>query len=287
VTALPDPATFLSGESGHVAGVRQRTWRTVGDRALEVVQRLQRVGPALDRLAAATPVRDVLVLSVYRPSSRLPDALAELGRTRHRVEVVVGSMADADPALAAPTRLTHLRGGKFENLNALLESRSGSIPDWTLVVDDDIDLPPRFLDHFLALIEHYDLQLAQPAQTLMSHAAWRVTRRRPASLLRRTRFVEIGPLTAFARVAANRLIPFPALRYGWGLELHWSAVGEAEGWRLGVVDAVPVRHETAPVAGTYSRDAAVAEAQRLLADRPYLPSAAARDVLSRHRRPDW
>ena len=97
----------------------------------------------------------------------------------------------------------------------------------------------RFLDRFVAVLEAFGLDLAQPAQTLRSHSAWKVTRRRPASLVRETRFVEIGPVTAFSRRAAAELLPFPELRYGWGLDLHWAAVAGRRGWRLGVVDALP------------------------------------------------
>ena len=96
--------------------------------------------------------------------------------------------------------------------------------------------------------EAFELDLAQPAQTLRSHSAWKVTRRRPASLVRETRFVEIGPVTAFGRAAAAELLPFPELRYGWGLDLHWAALAAERGWRLGVVDALPVRHEFGLVA---------------------------------------
>ena len=51
--------------------------------------------------------------------------------------------------------------------------------------------------------------------------------------MRETRFVEIGPVTAFGRAAAAELLPFPELRYGWGLDLHWAAVAAERGWRLG------------------------------------------------------
>ena len=111
-----------------------------------------------------------------------------------------------------------------------------------------------------------------------------MTRRRPASLVRETRFVEIGPVTAFSRRAAAELLPFPELRYGWGLDLHWAAIAARRGWRLGVVDALPVRHESGVVADAYPREAAEAEAARFLADRPYLPSAQAGEVVAVHRR---
>ena len=153
-----------------------------------------------------------------------------------------------------------------------------------LVVDDDVRLPRAFLDRFVAVCEAFGLDLAQPAQTLRSHSAWKVTRRRPASLVRETRFVEIGPVTAFSRRAAAELLPFPELRYGWGLDLHWAALAGQRGWRLGVVDALPVRHESGLVAAAYPREEAEAEAARFLADRPYLASARAHEVLAVHRR---
>ena len=80
---------------------------------------------------------------------------------------------------------------------------------------------------------------------MRSHAAWRVTRRRPLSLARRTDFVEIGPVTIFSRRAAAELTPFPELRFGWGLDNHWGALARERGWRLGILDALPVRHECA------------------------------------------
>jgi hypothetical protein len=111
-----------------------------------------------------------------------------------------------------------------------------------------------------------------------------VTRRRPASLVRETRFVEIGPLTAFGRRAAAELLPFPELRYGWGLDLHWAALAEQRGWRLGVVDATPVRHEFATIGSAYPRAEAEAEAADFLAPRPHLPASRAAEVVAVHRR---
>jgi hypothetical protein len=102
--------------------------------------------------------------------------------------------------------------------------------------------------------------------------------------VRETRFVEIGPLTAFGRRAAAELLPFPELRYGWGLDLHWAALAAERGWRLGVVDATPVRHELATVGSAYPRDGAEAEAADFLASRPHLPASRAGEVLAVHRR---
>ena len=288
--AGPDPSRFLSGTLGSPGGRRRRLARRLADRALDA--QLARAARRLDQLAAQPPERDVVVCSVYRgDGGLLPAAVDELRATRHRLTLALGSMGEAAPALAAHTVATGLSGGKFENLNALMRSehvREVLRPTadrgrrWTIVVDDDVALPARFLDRMIGVCEHFDLALAQPAQSLASHAAWPVTRRRRAHLLRESRFVEIGPVTVFRSDALETLAPFPPLRYGWGLDLHWAALAEQHGWRLGIVDALPVRHEHAGVAGTYSSQDAIAEARRFLAEHPYLEADAVLQTVRSH-----
>ena len=280
---LPDPSSFLSGDAGDVTDPWRRAKRSAGEvayTALDTVAGTRRRSARLAREVRA-PL-EILVIGVYRPDSLIADALPPLHSDRHNVRIALGSAAAADPRLAEHTVAEGLTGGKFENLNRVLETQQGAA-DWTLVVDDDVGLPGAFLDRFVAVCEVFGLDLAQPAQTLRSHSAWKVTRRRPASLVRETRFVEIGPVTAFSRRAAGELLPFPNLRYGWGLDLHWAALAGQRGWRLGVVDALPVRHESGLVAAAYPREEAEAEAARFLADRPYLPSVRAGEVLAVHR----
>lgn len=228
-------------------------------------------------------------MCVYRSRSELAARAAEeLRHSRHRVRLAFGSMGRARGGLEAHTLATGLSGGKLQNLNeiwALAQPPGWPAPDWVVAIDDDIVLPERFLDRFLAVCEAFHLKLAQPAQTRRSHAAWRVTRRRAGSLARETRFVEIGPVTAFAREAARELVPFPDLRYGWGLDSHWGALADERGWRLGVVDAVPVRHEHRPVSADYPHAEAVAEARRFLAGRPHLRAEQAQETLRVHRDP--
>jgi hypothetical protein len=276
---------FLSGDAGDVSHPWRRAKRTLGDAAFGAVDRFVLTRARVDRLDRAQPRLRVLVTGVYRAGSLLPDALERLRSERHDVSFGLGALGAADPGLAGETVVDGLERGKFENLNLALKA-VGHAPDldWILVVDDDVRLPPRFLDRFLALCERFGLDLAQPAQSQRSHSAWRVTRRRPASLVRETRFVEIGPVTAFGRRAAATLLPFPELRYGWGLDLHWGALAAEHGWRVGIVDATPVRHESAPVGSAYPRDDAEAEAAGFLASRPYLPADRAGEVLAVHRR---
>jgi hypothetical protein len=280
VTRLPDPETFLSGEHGEVGG-RRGALRRAADSALDRWLAASGTLRAIDAAADRIPPRKVLLASVYRPpGDRLAAALPALTSDRHDVRLALGSTG---AATLPDTHAQDLAAGKFDNLNTLIGPATET-PDWTLVVDDDVVLPPRFLDRMIALAELFGLALAQPAQSLGSHAAWRVARRRPRSILRETRFVEIGPVTLFRRDAAGELMPFPPLRYGWGLDLAWAATALERGWRLGIADALAVRHEAATVGSAYSADAAIAEAQQFLAERQYLSSAAAQETLATHRR---
>ena len=173
--------------------------------------------------------------------------------------------------------------GKFENLNELLLQHPPRGHDWLLVVDDDVSLPRGFLDSFVFLAERFGLQLAQPAHRHRSHAAWPITRRRRGSVLRETSFVEIGPVFAFQATTFGQLLPFPPLRFGWGLDVHWSALARERGWRSGIVDATPIRHGLRPVASSYDRRAAVEEARSFLADHPYVPARDVQRTLATHR----
>ncbi|MBI5105976.1 MAG: glycosyltransferase [Solirubrobacterales bacterium] len=251
----PRPAggeDFLSGHSGIVAGRRGRLLRwqdaLLDARTWRRRRRLRHV---------VVPRRRVLVVGVERTDvpSWMDAARAELHRSRHEVLVDVA---------AAGTL------GKFENLNLLLARHDLGAYDWVLVVDDDVALPAGFLDAFLACCEAGDLKLAQPAHRRHSHAAWPVTRRVSGDDWRETTFVEIGPVTAFHRDTFGVLLPFPALRMGWGLDAHWSAVARDRGWRIGVVDATPVGHTLRATAEGYPREAAAAEARAFLADKAYV-----------------
>ena len=53
--APPEPEEFLSGETGHVAGIRRTLSRTIGDALLDL--RARTAARALDRLAATVPQR--------------------------------------------------------------------------------------------------------------------------------------------------------------------------------------------------------------------------------------
>ncbi len=145
-------------------------------------------------------------------------------------------------------------------------------------------LPRGFLGGFLFLAERYGLRLAAPAHRVRSHAAWRITRRRPGSVLRETAFIEIGPVTALHRDTYAALLPFPPVGMGWGLDAHWSWLARERGWRIGIVDLLPIAHRAASAGAAYSRDDAVAGARAFLAEHPYLPVGESQRTLAVHHR---
>jgi GT2 family glycosyltransferase len=254
---------YLSGQSG-ILGRRALVAGRVRDAAADLVTLRQT--RAVRRAARAAPRRHVLVAGVARPEhAPITQAIrAELERSRHHVALHLGPGTPGQ--------------GKWANLRDTLTVHAPRHADWLLIVDDDVILPAGFLDAFVLVAERFGLQLAQPAHAFASHAAWPVTRRRPGTLARRTRFVEIGPLTAIHADAFATLLPLPDLKMGWGLDAHWSAAAAAAGLRLGVVDATPIRH-LRPIAATYPRAAAEEEAARFLASRPYVTRAEAAETL--------
>ena len=258
---------YLSGRSGTLGRRGLIAGRLRDLRASVPTARTRR---RLAKAARQEPARRVLVLSVVRPqhARAVAEAGRELGLSHH--DVLVQLVPPAEGA------------GKWANLNAALLADPPRDLDWLLIIDDDVELPRDFLDVFISLAERHGFRLAQPVHAFASHAAWEVTRRRPGLTARRTRFVEIGPVTAIRAAAFDALLPFPDLQMGWGLDAHWGALAAQRGWKVGVIDALPIRH-TRPVAASYPRDAALAEADRFLAGKPYVTRGQAAEVLEEYR----
>jgi hypothetical protein len=261
---------FLSGTSGQVWGIRATSRALVADAACDAAALISLAPWRVRRAAATWPRRRVLVLAVERENAPniLAAARAELLSSHQEVRFESSSVGGR---------------GKFENLDRLLERVPADGFDWLLVLDDDVALPHGFLDAFVFLTERFDLAIAQPAHRWRSHAAWNVTRRRPFSVVRETGFVEIGPVCALRADTFETLLPFPPLRFGWGLDAHWSALARSRGWRQGVVDATPIRHGLRRIASSYDPADAIDEGRAFLADRPYTPTAQANRTLVTHR----
>jgi hypothetical protein len=91
-------------------------------------------------------------------------------------------------------------------------------------------------------------------------------------------------VTAFSAPVADVLLPFPPLRMGWGLDAHWGALALEHGWRLGVVDATPIRHSSRVTAAAYDRAEALEELKAFLEHRPWIDRKTANSVIEIHRR---
>lgn len=220
----------------------------------------------------------VLVLGVYladRPNLA-PEISVELARaTRWQVEqrwVALGR-SPVPAALAPVTTWTTVQPTpKFEVLNRLLrEEGAPDRFDYIVVSDDDITLPAGFLDAYLALVEQYDLALAQPARTHDSYIDHRFVEQLDGLDARWTRFVEIGPLFSIRRDALARLAPFdPSSPMGWGYDFVWPVVMEEAGLHMGIVDATPVSHSLRKPVANYDYGTANQAMKDFLAAHPHL-----------------
>lgn len=251
----PQGPDFFASEWGLARQYKTRYPRTARllDRAYD--GRLAS-SPAFARIrseGARRPARDILVVGVESPNrpGEMSRVAAALTSGRHRTAVSVIPMADR---------------GKFANVDAAIAAAPAPIGqfDWLVIADDDISFAPGFLDDFITAAEAADLAIAQPAHRFDSYCNYRLTHRRWGSLVRRTGFVEIGPLTALRRDTFADLIPFPDSRWCYGIDVYWAAMAQARGWKIGVVDATPISHMR-PVATAYDSARAVAEGREMLA----------------------
>jgi hypothetical protein len=202
---------------------------------------------------SAAPVQKVLIAGVEVPgrAARLADITRRMANSRHTVDISTvrmrpqGKFANVDEAIAAaPHPLSHY--------------------DWLVITDDDVALPANFLDDYLALASEADLSVSQPAHRFASFASYQITRRVFGSLVRSTRFVEIGPITVLRANTFKDLVPFPPSRWCYGIDLVWSETARRRGWRMGVVDGTAIRHLN-PVARSYDSSPAFAEGREMLA----------------------
>ena len=202
--------------------------------------------------ADQSPKYRVLIVGVEVPSraGQLGKIAERMSKSRHDVDVSILPMKPQ---------------GKFANVDEAISKapRPLSDYDWLVITDDDVAFREGFLDSYLALAGAAELDISQPAHRFASYASYQLTRRRYGSLVRSSRFIEIGPITVLAARTFNQLIPFPSSRWCYGIDLLWSALTMRNDWRMGVVDAAPIRH-LSPVAQSYDKSEAFAEGKRLL-----------------------
>jgi hypothetical protein len=141
-------------------------------------------------------------------------------------------------------------GPRVQLLNRLWNRAAAAHPERVLVCDDDVRFERGDLGRFLQLAAVADLHIAQPAHVAGSHTSHAITRRARLSRVRRTSFVELGPVVLVRRPWLDAVFPLPEdFGMGWGVDLLWRDLAR-EGCRLGIVDAVGIRH-LAPAGSGY------------------------------------
>ena len=132
---------------------------------------------------------------------------------------------------------------KFPFLNAMLKTVEWERYDFIILSDDDIGLPQDYLDRFLERQSRFDLAVAQSAMTHNSLRSHTFMEKLEGIQVRKTRFVEIGPLVSFRRDAFALIFPFDeSSPMGWGYDLVWPVLMEKAGLSMGIIDGIPVEH---------------------------------------------
>ncbi|GAB0119616.1 hypothetical protein [Acidisoma sp. 7E03] len=230
---------------------------------------------------------EVLVAGVYladRPNTAAHIVYECAGARRVRATqrwVALAPSGTGDCDLPGTVAIQRERTPKFLLLNALTTDAARF--DWILLMDDDVELPPGFLDRFIAVAEACDFALCQPARTADSYIDHPIVMENPGVSARRTRFVEIGPVTAIRRDAAALILPVPEdCGMGWGLDYVWPQVMEEAGLKMGVVDATPIAHRMRRQVSGYGYDDAARAMFLLMARHRHLTREDAFQVLDVH-----
>ncbi len=219
----------------------------------------------------------VLVAGVYLADveNAIDAIVPELARSRRWTVEQRWMAIGRTPPLPAVAEVTVGRiespRPKFALINGILAEVQVEDYAFVIVCDDDIQLPPGFVDRYLAIVTERDFGLSQPARAHGSYIDHAFVGQFDGLTARRTRFVEIGPLFAVRHDLIQRLLPFDEESpMGWGYDLVWPCVVEEVGSTLGIVDAVPVSHSLRRPVAHYEYASAKEQMTRYLASRPHL-----------------
>jgi hypothetical protein len=133
-------------------------------------------------------------------------------------------------------------GPRLLLLNRLYEAVAPALRGLLVLSDDDVTFVRGGLGPLLWATKRCGFAIAQPGHAPRSHAAYEFTRSQPLTVARQTTFVEIGPIVVVSAPVRSRIMPLPEdFGMGWGVDLLWHDLVR-EHWRLGIVDAVSIRH---------------------------------------------
>ncbi|MCF8011059.1 MAG: glycosyltransferase family 4 protein [Clostridiales bacterium] len=160
---------------------------------------------------------------------------------------------------------------KYTMLNMLLRDENLDDYDFIITCDDDITLPPSFIDTFLGLEQKYDFALAQPARTHNSYIDHAIVEKLDGLKARVSRFIESGPLVCYRYDAWALLLPFDedVSPMGWGYDFIWPYLIEQAGMRSGIIDAAAVEHSMRKPVANYDYEEAKKQMEDCLSQNPY------------------
>jgi hypothetical protein len=171
-------------------------------------------------------------------------------------------------------------GMRMELLNRLWEHGARSEPRQVVVCDDDFEFTTGGIRELVLAAEYCDFGIAQAAHAGRSFVSHAFTRSQPLTVARLTSWVDVGPAFVVRHPWIERVLPFPTdYGMGWGLGLVWRELRD-EGCRLGIVDAIGVRH-LKPTSLEYDRRPEAARVERLLRERGLHKTADAQSCLQR------
>lgn len=200
----------------------------------------RRINEVLPRRGVPGPARPVDAYCIFRAgnsrfvsetiSSLPPDSVVHL----HALDAHV-------PELAQWTRSAG-PGERMPLLQGLLKAHPPNAGRGVVILDDDVVFRRRSgAGRFLALAQAGGFDVAQPAHGVISTHSFDLNKVAWLSTARQTRFVEIGPLVYLSPRVLPAVLPLPDHGMGYGLDVRWSGLVD-HGYRLGVIDAAPIRH---------------------------------------------
>jgi len=176
---------------------------------------------------------------------------------------------------------------KYKILNRIISEVDLPSYEYLFVFDDDIEIPPHFVDLYLQIVEKRGYSLSQPART---HASY-IDHYFVAQLLgiesRQTRFVEIGPVTCIHNSAYPLLLPFDLRApMGWGLDFHWPTILSNQNLKMGIIDQVPIEHSLRKPVTYYNYEDTESRMQKFLDQVPHISHQDAFSAIEIHSMPE-
>jgi len=166
-------------------------------------------------------------------------------------------------------------------LNSLLIGERLAAFDYVIIVDDDIRLPPKFIDSYLTINTMLGFSLSQPARTWNSYISHAITRRNRGLYGRQTNFVEVGPLVCVSKIIFGEIFPLDeeSAPMGFGLDLVWPVLVQEKKLSMGIIDCVPVDHSLRRPASTYEVTSEMEKMALFLSTRRHVSADAVKQVI--------